>query len=192
MNGNDRLKIILAKALGGRLPPLPVADLDKSLNERQQEFDAAFREAIPQALARLDRKPQQLPERVELSGIFRFAHRLDSLARWQEQEKSCDEARKRLLAGEDFAQVAAGMSQGATKELAGRLGPRFLDPLDELDQQLARLQPQEISPVFEVDNGFWCFRLENRTPGKPMPFHDMPWEARRILLRQTLNRLMEN
>jgi hypothetical protein len=184
--------VILAKAMGGRPPPLPVADLDLALKERQQEFAAAVRQTIPQALAQLNKEQVLLPESVELSGIFRFAHRLDSLQRWQEQEKSCNEARERLLAGEDFAKVAAAVSQGATKELGGRLAPRFLDPLAELDQQLARLQPHEISPVFEVDNGFWCFRLEKRTPGTPRTFQEIPWAAKRILLRQTLNRLMEN
>lgn len=187
---DDPLKKILAKAMGGKLPPLPAADLDRAVNERRQEFAKAVSETVPQALARLRSEPVMLPESAELSGIFRFAHRLDGTERWQEQENRCAEARERLLAGEDFALVAAQMSQGATKELGGRLGPRFLDPLAELDQQLSRLTPQEISPVFEVDNGFWCFRLENRTAGKPMSFADMPWAAKRILLRQTLHRLM--
>lgn len=188
----EPLKQILAKAMGGRLPPLPAADLDKALADRQQEFAAAVSQTIPQALAQLDKEQVMLPESVELHGIFRFAHRLDGTEQWQEQENRCAAARERLLAGEDFAKVAAEMSQGATKELDGRLGPRFLDPLDELDQQLSRLQPQEISPVFEVDNGFWCFRLDNRTSGIPMSFNDMPWAAKRILLRQSLNQLMEN
>lgn len=186
----DPLKTILAKAMGGQLPPLPAADLDRAVHERRQEFDQAVRETIPQALARLQSEPVMLPDSVELSGIFRFAHRLDGTERWQEQENRCAAARERLLAGEDFAKVAAEMSQGATKELGGRLGPRFLDPLAELDQQLSRLALQEISQVFEVDNGFWCFRLENRTAGHPMPFSVMPWAARRILLRQTLHQLM--
>jgi hypothetical protein len=177
--------------MGGKLPPLPAADLEKALKERQQEFDLGIKQTIPQALARLQNEQVMLlPESVELSGIFCFAHRLDSTERWQEQENRCSEARERLLAGEDFAKVAAQMSQGATKELGGRLGPRFLDPLDELDQQLARLTPHEISPVFEVDNGFWCYRFEKLTAGKSMPFNDMPWAAKRILLRQTLNQLM--
>ncbi|MBU4261529.1 MAG: peptidylprolyl isomerase [Proteobacteria bacterium] len=182
---------ILAKAMGGTLPPLPAAELDKALKERRQEFDDAVRQTIPQALARLQTEQVMLPKSVELRGIFRFAHRLDSPEQWQEQENRCAEARGRLLAGEDFAKVAAQVSQDATKELGGRLGSRFLDPLKPLDQQLARLRPQGISPVFEVDNGFWCYRLEKKSAGKPMTFSGMPWEAKRILLRQTLHQLME-
>jgi hypothetical protein len=192
IGSDEQLRQILAKAMGGRLPPLPAADLDKALAERQQEFDAAVSRTIPQALARLQSEPVMLPESVELSGIFRFVHRLDSTKQWQEQENRCAEARERLLAGEDFAGVAAEMSQGGTKELGGRLGPRFLDQLDEIDQQLSRLQPHEISPVFEVDNGFWCFRLDSRTPGTAMPFRAMPWAAKRILLRQSLHQLLKN
>jgi len=184
------LKKILAKAMGGTLPPLPAADLDRALQERRQEFDRAVRGSIPQSLARLQSGPVMRPESVELRGIFRFAHQLDNTERWQEQEDRCAEARDRLLAGEDFAAVAAAMSQGATRELGGRLGNRFLDPLDPLDQQLARLTPHEISPVFEVDNGFWCYRLEKKSAGKPMPFGEMPWQARRIVLRQILHQLM--
>jgi len=176
--------------MGGTLPPLPAADLDKALQERRQEFDQAIREIIPQALAQLKNQQVMLPESVELRGIFRFAHMQDSTERWQEQQNRCAEARERLLAGEDFSAVAAQVSQGATKELGGRLGSRFLDPLEELDQQLARLAPHEISPVFEVDNGFWCYRIEKKTAGNPMSFSDMPWAAQRILLRQTLHQLM--
>jgi len=176
--------------MGGTLPPLPAADLDNALQERLQEFDLAIRETIPQALARLQDQQVMLPESVELSGIFRFAHMQDSTERWQEQQNRCAEARDRLLAGEDFATVAAAMSQGATKELGGRLGSRFLDPLDLLDQQLAGMTPHEISPIFEVDNGFWCYRIEKKTAGNPMSFSDMPWAARRILLRQALYQLM--
>jgi len=188
---DNTLLVILAKALGGKLPPLPAAELDKALKERRQEFDDAVRQTIPQALARLQNEQAMLPKSVELRGIFRFAHRLDSPERWQEQENHCAEARNRLLAGEDFAKVAARESQDATKELEGRLGSRFLDSLKPIDQQLARLMPHEISPVFEVDNGFWCYRLEKKSAGKPTTFSDMPWEAKRILLRQTLRQLME-
>lgn len=182
---------ILAKAMGGALPPLPAAELDNALKERRQEFDLAIRQTIPQTLARLQNGQVMLPKSVELRGIFRFAHRLDSTEQWQVQENRCAEARGRLLDGEDFAKVAAQVSQDATKELGGRLGSRFLDPLKPLDQQLARLRPQGISPVFEVDNGFWCYRLEKKSAGMPMTFSDMPWEAKRILLRQTLRQVME-
>jgi len=185
------LREILAKALGGALPPLSGAELDQALGERRQEFEAAVRQAVPRALAQLQREPIMPPASVELRGIFCFAHRLDSTERWQEQENRCSAARGRLLAGEDFALVAARVSQGATRELGGRLGSRFLDPLEPLDQQLSRLQPHELSPVFEVDNGFWCFRLNQKSAGKPMNFSDMPWEAKRVLLRQALGQVME-
>ncbi|MEW6519996.1 MAG: peptidyl-prolyl cis-trans isomerase [Thermodesulfobacteriota bacterium] len=176
--------------MGGMLPPLSTTELAKALQERQQEFAAAVSQTIPLALARLQDEPLLPPKEVELSGIFCFAHRLDGTERWLEQENRCSQARDRLLAGEDFALVAAQVSQDATRELGGRLGPRFLDPLEPLDQQLARLRPREISPVFEVDNGFWCFRLDQKRAGKPQPFSDLPWEAKRILLRQALHRLM--
>ncbi|MFA6498599.1 MAG: hypothetical protein WCV64_04625, partial [Desulfurivibrionaceae bacterium] len=73
----------------------------------------------------------------------------------------------------------------------GLLAPRFLDPLNPQDQELAQLAPQRISQVMRVANGFWCYRLEGRSIGRKSTFAEAPWEAKRILFRRMLGEMME-
>jgi hypothetical protein len=173
------LKAIVAKALGGA--PLK-NELEARLARRLQEYSEAFAQAIPRTLNQLASAPLTLPESLELGGIFRYANPMDSPARRLEQE--------RLLAGEELATVAKEMSQDGTKTLGGLLAPRFLDPLNPQDQELARMAPQGISRVMRVANGFWCYRLEGRSIGRKSTFAEAPWEAKRILFRRALGEMM--
>ena len=81
------------------------------------------------------------------------------------------------------------MSQDTTRTMGALFGPPFPRPLNPLDQELARLAPGEISRVIRVANGFWCYRLEGRSPGEKSAFAEAPWEARRILFRRALNEI---
>jgi hypothetical protein len=134
----------------------------------------------------------RLAESVELGGIFRYANPKDSPDRWQKQEALCEKARQRLLNGEDLATVAKEMSQDGTRTMGGLLAPRFLDPLNPQDQELARLALQGISQVTRVANGFWCYRLEGRSTGTKSTFAEAPWEAKRILFRRALGEMMKD
>ncbi|MCX5865668.1 MAG: family 10 glycosylhydrolase [Deltaproteobacteria bacterium] len=182
------LKSIVGKALSGTARP---NDLEARLTQRLQEYDQARQQTIPKTLSQLKRGPVTLPERLELGGIFRYANPMDSAARWQEQETLCEKARQRLLAEEDLAAVAKEMSQDATRTMGGLLGPRLLDTLNPQDRELARLAPQGISRVMQVANGYWCYRLEGKSPGRQTAFSEAPWEAKRILFRKVLSEMME-
>ncbi|MBU4118757.1 MAG: family 10 glycosylhydrolase [Proteobacteria bacterium] len=182
------LKNIVNKAL---TETAPKNNLEARLTERLREYDHARQHTIPQTLKELENSPVVLPERVELSGIFRYINPMDSPARRQEQEAICEKARQRLLAGENLATVAKEISQDSSKTMGGLLASRFLDPLNIQDQELARLAPWEISRVMQTTNGFWCYRVEGKSPGGQTTFAETPWEARRILFRQTLTRIMK-
>jgi uncharacterized lipoprotein YddW (UPF0748 family) len=181
------LKDIVRKALGGA--PLK-NELEARLARRLQEYNEAFAQTIPRTLNQLASAPLTLPESLELGGIFRYANPMDSPARRLEQEALCEKARQRLLAGEELATVAKEMSQDGTKTLGGLLAPRFLDPLNPQDQELARMAPQGISRVMRVANGFWCYRPEGRSIGRKSTFAEAPWEAKRILFRRALGEMM--
>ena len=181
------LKAIVAKALGGAPPK---KDLEPRLARRLQEYNEALAQTIPKALKQLESAPITLPESLELGGIFRYVNPLDSPARRQEQEMLCEKARQRLLAGEELATMAKEMSQDGTRALGGLLAPRFLDPLNPQDQELARLAPQGVSRVMRVANGFWCYRLAGRRIGTKSTFSEAPWEAKRILFRRALGEMM--
>ncbi len=181
------LKAIVNKGLGGTPPE---KDLEGRLALRLQEYDQARQQTLPLTLKQLEHSPVTLPESLELGGIFRYASPMDSPARWQEQEALCEKARQRLLTGEKLATVAQELSQDGTRTMGGLLAPRFLDRFNPQDQELARLLPQGISQVIRVANGFWCYRLEGRSPGRQLAFAEAPWEAKRILFRRTLREMM--
>jgi len=180
------LKSIVAKALSGAAQAQAP---ESRLALRLREYAEARQQAIPQALSRLTGGPITLPENLHLSGIFRYVNPMDSPAHRQEQEALCEKARRRLLAGEEPATVAREMSQDTTRTMGALLAPRFLDPLNPLDQELTRLAPGEISRVMRVANGFWCYQLEGRSPGEKSTFAEAPWEARRILFRRALSEI---
>ena len=182
------LQAIVRKALGGAAPP---NDLAARLAQRLREYDQARKQAIPQALSQLENGPLSLPASAELGGIFRYVSPMDSPARRQKQKGLCEKARQRLLAGEALATVARELSQAGSRTMGGLLAPRFLDPLNPQDRELARLSPQGISRVMRVANGFWCYRLEGRRLGRPLAFAAAPWEAKRILFRRALGEMME-
>lgn len=180
------MKRILSKSFGGKLPPIEQYELDKILEQRLAEFAEARKVYFNRAISRLKEGPQMLPTWVELRGIFRYAHPLDSPAKWHEQQQECEHARQRLLAGENFPSVAREKSQGGSKNLGGKLGKRYLDPENPADQILAKMSAGDISPVVEVANGYWCYMLEAKESPQMSAFADAPWPARRLLFRQTL------
>ena len=183
------LKVIVGKALGGAAPTI---DLETRLALRLREYEEARQQAIAQTISQLESGPVTLPESLELSGVFRYVNPMDSPARRQGQEALCEKARQRLLAGEEPATVAKEMSQDTTRTMGGLLAPRFLDPLNPQDRELARLAHGEISQVLRVANGFWCYRLEGRRPSGKSTFAEAPWEARRILFRRALNEIFSS
>ncbi len=178
------LLAIVRKAFGEGLPE--EKELSALVASRLEEYRKAREELIPRALAQLAAQPVILPERACLHGIFRYIHPLDSPDRKEEQKRLCAEARLRLLDGEDFGSLAKELSQDGSKDLGGNLGSRFLDPLAAADQEIARLEPYEISPVIVVENGCWCLQIETKEGAREEDFATAPWEARRILFRQAL------
>lgn len=72
--------------------------------------------------------------------------------------------RSRLLAGEDFATLAASESDdAATAALGGELGEIPLEALDtRYRDALAQLTPGDISQIVEDSDGFTIFRVDSR------------------------------
>jgi hypothetical protein len=179
-----RLASIVERASGGfeSLEPVPGEVLDA----RWAEFEAARRTSIPAALARLRERSQRRPAWVKLRGVFRYTDPSDGAERREAQAAVCKEARARLLAGEPMERVARELSQGGTKNQGGFLGQRYLRPDNPADAPLLRLRTGEVSPVIDVGNGCWVYRLESRGNGGSGPIDELPWPERRLLFRQAL------
>jgi uncharacterized lipoprotein YddW (UPF0748 family) len=179
---SEHLKAIAAKAFGGTLPALP--NLDRLFAARWREFTET-RPLLRKIIVQMAAEPLRAPVWVDLQGVFRYLNPLDRAEKRNEQLATCLKARKRLLAGEKFASVAADLSQGGSKRWGGVLKRRWLAS-DLTDQFLASLTTGEISPVIKVANGFWCYQLLAKGKPEIMPLADLSWPARRILFRARL------
>ncbi|MEA2083673.1 MAG: family 10 glycosylhydrolase [Thermodesulfobacteriota bacterium] len=189
--GLKRFQEIVKKALGCRLPAgVTIADYAGIVEIRWNEFNSAQKISIPNTLNRLRSARHLCPGWVELQGIFRFVHDLDTLEKRDEQKEICEEAKKQVIRGADFEYVARKMSQGGSKNFGGRLGRRYLSPANRIDITLAGLKPGELSPVMEVENGYWFYRAETTAPPRMQPLSKIPWPARRIIFCNTLAEIM--
>jgi len=82
--------------------------------------------------------------------------------------------------------VARELSQGGTRNQGGVLGRRYLRPENPADALLFRLRTGEVSPVIDVENGCWVYRMESKGEGVSAPVDELPWPERRLLFRQAL------
>ncbi len=170
------------------LPVPPSPGKDNQLQERLAEFVRACNSIIPQALSRLEKSPPPVPDSLELRGILRFVHPLDGQQKLEEQRQLCAGARRLLKRGKDFATVSRLHSQAGTRDMGGLL-PRLYRGEDQALDRLFRLAPGEISPMIRRADGYWCYQLVRKVPGKIETLANIPWPARRVLFKKLLEEL---
>ena len=186
--GGAWLGAIAARAAGGGLPL--ATEVGAALDARWAEFEAA-RGALTAALHSGGEGVRLLPAALDLVGVFRYVHPGDGPERRAAQRQRAEEARGRLLAGEDPGAVAAELSQGGTRKLGGVLPPRILWPGAPLTEPLRGLETGHVSAVVPVANGFWVYRVTRREPPRPVAVAEAPWEAQRQWFRQALGAALE-
>jgi parvulin-like peptidyl-prolyl isomerase len=80
----------------------------------------------------------------------------------------------RLVKGEDFAKVAAEISDSATKQNGGLLGDvNVADMSDTLRPLVDALKPGDISAPIRTQRGYQILKLDARVPEQPKPFEDV-------------------
>ena len=98
-----------------------------------------------------------------------------------------DEARKRALAGEDFAQLARELSEGPSAPQGGDLGffsyqqmvPPFAEAAFALDEG-------EISDVVRTNFGFHVIKVEEKKPEVTLTLEESSDRARQLLTQQQI------
>jgi parvulin-like peptidyl-prolyl isomerase len=86
-------------------------------------------------------------------------------------KEKADELRKRALAGEDFAQLAATESAAASKANGGLIGPISQDELAPAMAELfGKMKPGDISEPIRTQRGYQIFKLETKTASETMTF----------------------
>ena len=97
-----------------------------------------------------------------------------------------DDARRRALAGEDFAELARELSE--EPETAPRGGDLGFFSRTQTAPQFANaafaLQPGGISPVVRTEFGFHVIKVEERRPAGPVPYEEVKNQVRGLLVQQ--------
>jgi peptidyl-prolyl cis-trans isomerase SurA len=96
-----------------------------------------------------------------------------------------EEARRRALAGEPFARLAAELSDAPSKANGGLVGPLSRGDLAEpLQQALGGLKEGEISDVVRIARGYLVLRLESAEGEAVKPFADAKEEISERIFQQ--------
>lgn len=111
-------------------------------------------------------KPGQVTLREILITVPRDERGVNVAAE-EEARAKAEAARRRVLDGEAFEQVAAEVSMSPSRANGGLVGPLNPDDLSPVFQDLiAKMKPGDVSDVLRVSNGFQIIKLESQTPAQ--------------------------
>jgi len=106
------------------------------------------------------------------------------------QRERADAALKRIRAGEDFAAVAAEVSEDKKAAAGGDWGWTEVSLLKpELAQVAMRLESGEVSDVVESEDSFYILKCEGREQESMVPFEEVRATIQRELEKQEAERL---
>ena len=96
-----------------------------------------------------------------------------NVAQDDEAKAKAEDVRKRLLAGEPFARLAAEMSDAPSKANGGLIGPIKRDELaPALQKLLDAMKVGDITEVIRTQRGYQILKLESRTETKIRTFDE--------------------
>lgn len=88
-------------------------------------------------------------------------------------KEKAEAIRKRLLAGEPFARLAGDLSDAASKANGGLIGPiSRTDLSEELQKEIEKLKPGELTPVLRTSRGYQVLKLETATAATVKPLDE--------------------
>jgi hypothetical protein len=124
-----------------------------------------------------------LPRSVELQGIFRYVHPKDGPQTRQEASQAIQDAHQRLIAGEDFSQVAAEYSGGAPERF-------YLQDGWDLAEVVSTFQEGEVTPVIEVPKGYLIYKIVKFHPPEQRVYGELPWWLKRVAFQERFARMV--
>ena len=97
-----------------------------------------------------------------------------SVAAQDQAEEKANALRTRILAGEDFAKVAAEASSSPSKANGGLIGPINLAEVSTaLQDMINKMKPGDITPPIRTNRGVQILKLESVKPASIQPFESV-------------------
>ena len=161
-------------------------DLRRQL-ERQMVIEQVQRQEVGSKLTITEEEARQYyarhpedftdPAAVTLREIFVEVPSTEgnvNAARDQEGQKKIADARARVLKGDDFAKVAAEMSDSPSKANGGIIGPFAHSEMSpQLQQMVDKMKPGEITQAIRTPRGYQIFKLESVKVQALQPFESV-------------------
>ncbi len=108
---------------------------------------------------------------IEAPSATKGGQSVFSVAEDDQARATAAAVRSRLLAGEDFAKVAAEVSAAPSKANGGLIGPVVMSELSESLQTLVKgMKPGEVTPPIRTTRGFQILKLETLKESAVQPF----------------------
>ena len=159
---------------------------DAIITERLQDFSTASLSIIPQLIKKMEKEKLITPPWLDMHGIFRFIHPFDSQEKKQAQKSLCEQAKKEIEAGASMKKISQQFSQAGSRHFSSLLPRYYLRQDNQKDQDLLCLQPEQVSKIYEEENGYWFYKIIKKGEEETAHYADIPWPARRILFRQKI------
>jgi len=101
-----------------------------------------------------------------------------NVAQDDDAKAKAEDVRKRILAGEPFARLAADFSDSGSKANGGLVGPLAQTDLsDELQKAIAGLKTGDVTPVLRTARGYQIIKIETLQDSTSKPFEDAKGEV---------------
>ena len=111
---------------------------------------------------------------IEVPSTTKGGQSTISVAKQDEAESQAAALRTRLLAGEDFAKVAAEASAAPSKSNGGLIGPINLAEVSvSLQELIGKMKPGEITQPIRTTKGVQILKLETIKPASIQPFESV-------------------
>ena len=94
-----------------------------------------------------------------------------SVGKDDEAAKKASEVRARIMAGEDFAKVAAEVSSGSSKANGGLIGPIAVSEVSQdLQKLLEKMKPGDVTEPIRTARGYQLLKLDTAKPSAARSF----------------------
>jgi parvulin-like peptidyl-prolyl isomerase len=157
---------------------------------RQIERDLVIVRLLDEAIyTQLTVDPDEMvtrPREVHERYIYRRVYPGAPQEKRQEAWEMMRQAREKVMAGEDFAEVVREYSQSGLAKYGGDAGFITYNPTSQLSKALFALEQGQISEIIETKWGLFILKAEQIRPERQQAFGELDPKLQRIVLQRRM------